>query len=152
MPMNSPTPSEVETILSLNSIWFQSRDDVLGIALVGSYARKAAQPSSDIDLVILSTTPQAYRDDVTWPSQLPWNALGVSVKSWRDEDYGLLWSRHVLLSSDLEIEYGFASTGWASIPIDAVTYQVMKAGHRVLYDPQGLLAAMSEYVRTHGTE
>ena len=55
-----------------------------------------------------------------------------------------------MLSSDLEVEYGFASGAWALInPIDTGTYQVMSAGHRILYDRDGQLRALSEYVLSH---
>jgi hypothetical protein len=107
--MNAYSLPDAEKIISLSSHWFQGRDDVLGIALVGSYARGAARSGSDIDLVILCTAPQVYRTNMTWPSVLPWGVIGLSVRSMRDQDYGILWSRHVMLSSGLEVEYGFAS-------------------------------------------
>lgn len=138
----------VEAILALSSTWFQRRDDVLGLMLVGSHARGAARPGSDIDLVILTKTPQAYRDDEAWPMLLPWSEIGASVTSFRDQDYGALWSRHVFSSSNQEIEYGFASADWLSVdPIDPGTYQVLRAGHRILYDPLELLRSLSEHVR-----
>lgn len=134
-------------IISLSTDWFQSRTDVSGIVLVGSYSRGAARPGSDIDLVILCVAPQAYRTNMAWPTELPWGSLGLSVKSLRDHDYGILWSRHVLLSSGVEVEYGFASEEWAEInPVDAGTYQVMNAGHRVLYDRDGKLRELSEHI------
>lgn len=144
--MDSQSLPDPEKIIALSATWFQGREDVLGLALVGSYARGTAQPDSDIDIVILSMTPQAYRTDMSWPSRLPWDEIGVTVKSMRDQDYGLLWSRHVMLSSGQEIEYGFASSEWASIdPVDEGTLQVLSAGHRILYDAGGLLRILSEY-------
>lgn len=145
--MNAYTLPDAETIISLSTDWFQSRTDVSGIALVGSYARGAVRPGSDIDLVILCVTPQAYRTNMAWPSELPWGRLGLSVRSLRDQDYGILWSRHVLLSSGVEVEYGFASEEWAQIdPVDAGTYQVIEAGYRVLYDRDGKLRELSEHI------
>ena len=145
--MDSQSLPDPKMIIALSTTWFQSRDDVLGLALVGSYARGTAKPDSDIDIVILSTTPQAYRTDMSWPSRLPWDEIGVTLKSTRDQEYGILWSRYVTLSSGQEIEYGFTSSEWASIdPVDEGTFQVMSAGHRILYDSGGLLRTLSEYV------
>jgi uncharacterized protein len=148
--MDAQNLPDVERIISLSSTWLKSQDDVLGIALVGSYARGAASPSSDIDLVIVCTAPQAYRTDMTWPSQLPWDALGLAIHRMHDQDYGVLWSRHVLLSAGLEVEFGFAPSAWAMYdPIDPGTLQGMRTGHRILYDRDGLLRCLSEYVLTH---
>jgi hypothetical protein len=147
--MNPPKPFDIDKMLALNTGWFQSRADVLAILLVGSYARGAAGPASDLDLVILSEDPLFYRKDLQWPNQLPWADLCVTVESWRDQDYGRLWSRHVRLSSGLEVEYGFAPGGWASIdPMDEGTYQVMRSGHQILHDPRQILAVLSEQVRS----
>jgi uncharacterized protein len=146
--MNLLTPLEGEKLLAINTTWLQNRADVLALLLVGSYARGAARPDSDLDLVILSTTPRFYRNDLAWPNHLPWFELGVTVENWRDQDYGRLWSRHVRLSSGLVIEYGFAPGNWASIdPLDEGTCQVMRPGHRILYDPWRILATLSEQVR-----
>lgn len=145
--INTHHMTDAQTIISLSPDWFQSRIDVSGIALVGSYARGAARSDSDIDLVILCAAPRAYRTDEGWPSELPWGRLGLSVSSFRDHDYGKLWSRHVLLSSGVKVEYGFASEEWACInPVDAGTYQVMNARHRILYDRDGKLRELSEHI------
>lgn len=45
------------------------------------------------------------------------------------------------------MEYGFTSQEWAEVnPVAAGTYKVMKAGHRVLYDPDGKLRELSEHI------
>jgi hypothetical protein len=139
---------DIEKVLSLNLEWFKPRTDVLGLLLVGSYARKTAGPDSDIDLVILTETPGFYRKDHTWPEQIAWKTLHVTVSGWRDQDYGRLWSRHVRLSSGLEMEYGFAASDWASVdPLDEGTCRVMRSGHLILYDPKAILAVLSDCVR-----
>src|ERR1700716_58173 len=49
---------QIEQILDSITAWAASRPDILGLALIGSRARGAATPSSDIDLIILATEPE----------------------------------------------------------------------------------------------
>jgi predicted nucleotidyltransferase len=145
--------ADAEELIALSTAWFQGREDVLGLLLVGSHARGAARPDSDVDLVVLTRNPQAYRADRAWPDELPLGEAGLLVKGMRDQDYGVLWSRHVMLSSGTEIEYGFAPMAWTSTdPFDPGTLAVLSAGHRILYDPLGLLKTMSEAVASRRTD
>ena len=119
--------------------------------LVGSRARGEAGPDSDVDLVVLCDSPSAYWADLAWPGSLPWHEIGLGVESTRDEDYGLLWSRRVLLSSELEIEFGFVAEQWARTdPIDGGTLRVVSAGHRIVYDRDGMLRRLSECAAAKG--
>lgn len=45
-------------LLERITAWFQAREGVATIALVGSHARGAARPDSDIDLVLLVDDPR----------------------------------------------------------------------------------------------
>lgn len=119
--------------------WFRERPGVAAIALVGSHARGAARPDSDIDLVLLVDDPQAYRRDPSWLSSLL-AALNDTAVSARDEDYGPLWSRRVFLASGHEVEFGFAGASWAATePLDSGTRRVVRDGCRALYDPDGIV-------------
>ncbi len=94
--------------------WAEARQDVRGVALVGSRARGTAPPDSDIDIVILAE-PAVFRADLSWLGSIDWPAVGTRVGSWRDEDYGAVWSRHVWLDTQLEVEITFAPLTWANL-------------------------------------
>ena len=75
-----------------------------------------ARPDSDIDLVLLTTDPHAFRADTAWLDAIDWTTVGARPAKWQDEDYGLLWSRRLWLDqSGGEVEFGFAPPSWADV-------------------------------------
>lgn len=132
---------QVERIIQTIVAWVKTRPEMQAAALVGSQVRGVARPSSDIDLVLLVTAPEAFRTDTAWLHEISWKLIGARPARWVDEDYGALWSRRLWLEpAGEEIEFGFASPSWAEAsPIDAGTRRVIANGCRSLHDPQGLL-------------
>ena len=49
--------------------YFREQSDVDGIAIVGSYARGAQRPDSDIDAAVFCREPQQYINDHSWLKQ-----------------------------------------------------------------------------------
>lgn len=132
-----------DAILRLAASWAATQSDIQGLALVGSWARGAARPDSDIDLVVLTYDPERYRLNRSWLLELDWALVGLPVIGWRDADYGALWSRHITLADAVEVEFGFTTPAWASTsPIDAGTRKVASDGLRILYDPQDFFATL----------
>lgn len=132
-----------DAILRLAASWAATQSDIQGLALVGSWARGAARPDSDIDLVILTNDPERYRLNRSWLLDLDWALVGLPVIGWRDADYGALWSRHITLADAVEVEFGFTTPAWAATaPIDVGTRQVASDGLRILYDPHNHFAAL----------
>ena len=128
--------------------WAESRPDIIGVALVGSHARASANPDSDIDLVVVTTTADDYRTDSGWILAIHWPAQAGRVRSWRDAEYGKIWSRHLSFADGSEVELSFTSPDWAeTAPMDPGTRQVISNGCRILWDPQAtlrhLVAALS---------
>jgi hypothetical protein len=118
--------------------------------LVGSHARGAPRPDSDIDLVLLAKDPDRFRLDETWVDQIDWPSIGAHLQTWVDEGYGTAWSRRVWLDCG-EVELTFAGLSWADVnPADAGTRQVIAAGCRILHDPDGLLARLRSNVSGSG--
>jgi predicted nucleotidyltransferase len=147
----SNQPKTVARLLEQITAWFQERPGVAAIALVGSHARGAARPDSDIDMVILVDDPQAYRHEQSWLSSLAVNALNDTVITSQDEDYGPLWSRRVFLASGHEVEFGFARRTWAATePLDSGTRHVVRDGCRALYDPHGIVERLIAAVHQAG--
>ena len=125
---------QVEIFLDEFVNWASSQPDILGVALVGSYARNAATTSSDVDLVILARDPQSYLQDQTWVHQ-----FGEPSRL-QMEDYGALTSLRVWYADGGEIEFGLTDENWAAIPLDEGTRQVIAGGMRVLFERGPILS------------
>jgi predicted nucleotidyltransferase len=125
---------QVEVFLDNFVTWASSQADIQGIALVGSYARNAANDSSDIDLVILAKNPEQYLKDRGWVQRFG------EVSRQQIEEYGILTSIRVWYVDGGEIEYGLTNENWAAIPLDQGTQRVISDGMRVLFERSPLLS------------
>lgn len=129
---------EVEALLSRATEWAAARKDVLALGLVGSWARGAGRPGSDVDLVLLTDEQLAYTEREDWIEALAPGATLVRTKDW-----GGVVERRLLLPSGLELDVGVGRAAWAeTAPVDPGTRRVVKDGMRALHDPRGLLAAL----------
>ena len=138
--------SPIAPLLEVVTAWAAHRGDIVGLALVGSWARGTANLGSDIDLILLTPNPDAFRISSAWLTEIDWPKLGVSVQSYRDAKYGVVWSRHVELSDGVLVEFSFGFPSWAATcPCDAGTHSVVSSGCRVLFDPVGLLQNVVSY-------
>lgn len=114
--------------------WAAARPDIAGLLLVGSYARNAARPGSDVDLVVLMPRPD--------PSCVDSLQLGPLI---RTETWGPIQERRFRTPSGLEVEFGIGPLSWAATdPVDLGTFRVVTDGARILYDPTGLLTRLLE--------
>jgi uncharacterized protein len=133
---------EIGTFLDAVRAWAAGRGDILAMGIVGSHARGTARADSDVDLVILTETPDVYMGDDGWMA-----TFGEGIR-FEDEDWGLLQSRRVFYSDGLEVEFGITTREWAATnPVDAGTRRVIADGAQVVHDPQGIFAALIETVR-----
>jgi predicted nucleotidyltransferase len=125
---------EVGAFLDLLPGWAQQRRDVRAVALVGSWARQAPRPESDVDVLLLTEEPSLYIEHEDWIKQLGGVAL-VTTRVW-----GVITERRFRLPGGREVELGVGSPSWASvIPVDEGTRRVLTDGLLALYDPGGLL-------------
>ena len=107
-------------------------------------------PSSDIDVIILATEPEAFRRDKNWPHEISW-ATQVHVIGWHDAAYGAVWSRHIQLSNGAEIEISFGERSWAATsPVDQSTSNIVLGGIRVLVDKEKLFERLKAVVGAGG--
>jgi uncharacterized protein len=119
---------QANAILRIGSDWVETKDNIRGRALVGSFARHEARTDSDIDLVLLTKDPAEFRDD-TWLPSIDWPGAGVRLIKWSNEEYGAVWSRRALFHPQCEVEFAFALTAWADIsPMDVGTKRVISDG------------------------
>lgn len=130
-------------ILSQTHKWTSKSVNICAAALVGSWARGTARPTSDIDIMLLVTEPDIFRKDQVWVNEIDWEEVGLRVDSWEDQEYGVVWSRHIHFQDGTDVEFTFGSPLWASInSIEAGTLQVVSNGCSILYDPEGLLTKL----------
>jgi hypothetical protein len=93
---------------------------------------------SDVDLIVLTDRVERYLDG---EELIRWSG---AVRVIREKSWGAIKERRLLLPSGLEVEIGLGSPSWATTaPVDAGTRDVVTDGARILYDPDGLLAALA---------
>jgi predicted nucleotidyltransferase len=126
----------VSAFLEAFSRWASTRPDVVAVALVGSYARDAADEGSDVDLLILTNDVTGYVSDRSWVS-LFGEAAECAV-----EDWGKVKSVRAFYEGGLEVEYGFTTPDWAEMPMDEGSLRVASEGMKILFDAQNILSAV----------
>jgi predicted nucleotidyltransferase len=125
---------EYERVVRSVADWANQQRDIVGVAVVGSWARGAARMDSDIDLVILTTEKERYviADDWVEP------ALALDAEVVRRQEWGPVTERRVRLQSGLEVEFGFTAPSWAATaPVDPGTARVISDGCVPLVDHGG---------------
>lgn len=125
---------QVDQFLKDLARWARLQNDLLAAALLGSYARGAATPDSDVDILLISSQPEQYWKDSSWTAK-----FGV-VEERQIEQYGLVTSLRIWYAGGMEVEYGIADERWAALPLDAGTRQVISDGIRVLFERGNLLS------------
>lgn len=126
--MSPAVPERVAQLVEGVQAWAETRPDVLGVALVGSHARQAATPESDVDLVIVCEAPSELVGNTDWL-----RVFGTPRRTTR-EDWGRVTSLRVWYADGLEVEFGIADRTWASAPLDAGTRRVIEDGCVVVFD------------------
>lgn len=120
-----------QTLIQAITDWAKAQTDILGVALVGSYARNEAKESSDIDLVIIANNPKTYMDNDAWVFQFG----DANPNKITNEDWGALKAKRVFYDSGIEVEFGFTTKEWTKTnPPDEGTAKVMQDGNVVLVD------------------
>lgn len=128
-----------ERLVAILTAWTERTPSILGLALIGSHARGAARADSDIDLMLITREPYAFRNSHTWVEGIDWGAAHSSVAEWHDVQYGRVWSRHFRLVDGSELELSFVDPSWAAVdPLDAGTRDVIAGGCRILVDREHL--------------
>ncbi|KAA2266617.1 nucleotidyltransferase domain-containing protein [Solihabitans fulvus] len=127
---------EVEELLQRVAQWAEKRKDVVGVLLVGSWARQAAREDSDVDLLLLTEEPRRY-DAASLAEELSLGAFVVN-RTW-----GPVTEWRFVTGSGLEIEVCVGTPSWADTsPVDPGTRRVVCDGVRPVYDRNELFAAL----------
>ena len=122
-----------EILIASVTEWAGIDDRISALALLGSHARGDARPDSDIDFCVICPDARTLLEDRSWTEQFgPAIQLGL-------EPYGLVTSVRVRYRDGPEVEFGIAEQTWMAVPVDPDTAEVMRAGMRILHDPQDRL-------------
>lgn len=124
----------VNQVVARAANWAAAQPDVHACVVVGSYAYGRPRMGSDVDLVILSEASRRHLDDLCFISEITPQGRLVRSAQW-----GSLRERRVRLPGGLFVEFGIATPGWATIPVDPGTAKVITDGCRILTDT-GLIA------------
>jgi nucleotidyltransferase-like protein len=128
---------EVDRVTSVFRSWARGRPDVHALALVGSWARGSAAPTSDVDLICLTGDIRLYTVGSEWMTGLDAVEL-VHTRGW-----GVLTELRLRMPAGLEVDLGIASSTWAAIdPVDLGTVRVVRDGLVPLHDPNRRLAEL----------
>jgi mutator protein MutT len=137
-PVSDARRREVAEVLDATIRWAAGQPEVLGVAVVGSWARDAARMTSDVDLVVLTDTPEKYLRSDDWLADFGADSV-VRRQQWGPHLSEVRFAR----PSGLEVEMGITARAWASIdPVDEGTRRVVTDGLRVLYDPEDIFAGL----------
>jgi len=114
--------------------WATRRKDIRAAALVGSYAREELEKDSDVDLVIITKTPERYITNTDWV-----RVFGKPITK-KIEEYEKLTSLRIWYENGLEIEYGFTDQEWIQSMSKKEIKQITDDGLRVLFEKETILS------------
>ena len=131
--------AEYRRIIRSVAEWAATQEDIVGVAVVGSWARNHERVGSDVDLVILTDSKERYLSDSSWVPA----AVGGPAEILRTQGWGPLTEKRIALPSGLEIEFGFVPRSWAvADPVEDGTARVIRNGCSPLVDPEGAFATL----------
>jgi uncharacterized protein len=129
--------AEVDALYETLKVWAVDQLAIRAIGIAGSWARGEAKESSDLDVLLLTASPDLYIESDRWLKGL------LPSPIIRREQFGAIAERRVLLASGLEVEFGIGPLAWAeTTPMDDGTRRVVAGGLIVLYDPDTLLVQL----------
>ena len=125
---------KTEQLMMKVTEWGTKIPGLLGIVLVGSYARGDARSDSDIDLVVILEDTSTLMVDVGWAGHFG----PVVAQSW--ENWGKVQSLRVHYNTGMEVEFGVTGRHWLANPIDEGTRDVLLQGVMIIYDPHQFIS------------
>ena len=138
-------PEHISSFFDQIHTWSESQSNIIAIALVGSYARGDATELSDVDLVIITSSPEAMINNPGWIENFG------RPKKVNFEDWGKVQSIRALYPDGLEVEFGITDMNWLAQPIDEGTVSVIEDGIQVVFERDGYLSAkLDEILSVHG--
>jgi len=122
--------------------WAIRNHEVLGVGIVGSWARGTAKPDSDLDLILITTLPEKYLETTDWITYFG------TIREVKSEDWGMVQTRRVFYQDGSEIEFNITTKEWViTDPVNDGTKLVVREGMIIVYDPQNLLRKLKDAVQ-----
>ena len=131
------TKARVDGFLFEFKRWAATEAGIHAIALVGAYARDSATEASDVDLIVVVSSPNIYL------KYRQWTSLFGNVVREQTELYGKCTSLRVWYDEDIEVEYGFVDESWARLPVDEGTRKIVSDGMKVMFERKPLLSLLN---------
>lgn len=125
--------ADIDPFLKRLVRWAKQHEEILSVALIGSYARAQATRDSDIDIMLISKHPEVFISSQAWLGDFG------TVQQAVQQVHGEVTSWHVEYEGHIKIEFAISSPTLVVLPVDAGTQKVMADGIEVLYDPSELL-------------
>jgi hypothetical protein len=145
------TPQQADALIDAVRVWLECRNDLRALALAGSWARGNPKPSSDLDLIIVASDPEEYQSPDEWLCDIPLATAAFEIDRYATRMYGCVWSCHVFLKPDAQVELTFAAPAWANIdPSDPGTKSVVADAFRIIVDKDGALQRLFAMVQASG--
>lgn len=116
--------------------WANEEVMINSLILVGEYARGQAREDSDIDFIIISTTPKLLIEDENFIKNFG------RVEKLEKEKRGMLTSIRVQYEDGVKVKFGITSPLWICKPLDERTLEVLQDGHRVIVDKKNYFTNM----------
>jgi len=139
--MANITEARIERFLEEVSVWARTQPDIVALILVGSHARCTATDDSDVDLMIL--VEDVAKRIANWA----WIFNFGEVRAVMRETWGRVETIRVFYENSIEAEFNLATSGWAEVPLDKGTFQVVRAGISILYDPSEILRPLQTAIK-----
>jgi predicted nucleotidyltransferase len=132
--------AEVNRLIAVIEALVSGRDELRGMAICGSWARGNPRPDSDLDVLIIAQEPGSLRRDEEWVHALRFSDAGFRYIGHHSAQYGAVWSAHIKLEPEAELELTFADKNWASVQrIDPSTRHVVTDAFTIIVDKDGRL-------------
>ena len=137
--------AESDRLLAVLQVLVQGRDDLRALAVCGSWARGNPRPDSDLDVLIIAKDPESLRRSQKWIPELNFSQAGFRYVGHTDARYGAVWSAHIELEPEAELELTITGEDWASAdPIDPGTRSVVSDAFRIVSDKDGALERLRD--------
>ena len=107
--------------------WSLHNELVQQVLVVGSYARGEARPDSDVDVIILCTSPALLLQ------RREWMRTFGEVQDASQTQYHTLTTLSVRYATGLNVEFGVTGVGWLDQLDCAEVGAVLQTGARWLY-------------------
>jgi hypothetical protein len=140
-------PRAITTLLKDVTAFASRQPDIRGVALMGAFARGAAMPGTDVDLVLLTDTPQRYEDTGTWLGAFDYVRRGHPVVSATRADEPLAMTFIIVLRGAPTLKMRFAPPALATArPPHGLVASAVADGLVIVHDPDGVIKDLQRVV------